>query len=59
MFTIDCPTHRSAVLLSDRRIRGVHRSSTGIDVDYECWCGHRGSFRTGRATRPGRPAARR
>lgn len=51
MFSIDCPTHRSTVLLSERRIRGIRRSSTGMDVDYECWCGHRGSFRAGRPTR--------
>jgi hypothetical protein len=54
MFTIDCPTHRSAVLLSERRIRGIRRSSTGVDVDYECWCGHRGSFAAGRPPLVGR-----
>jgi hypothetical protein len=51
MFSIDCPTHRSTVLLSERRIRGIRRSATGMDVEYECWCGHRGSFRAGRPTR--------
>jgi len=54
MFRIDCPTHGSTVLLSERRIRGIRRSGGGMDVDYECWCGHRGSFRTGRTPLAGR-----
>lgn len=48
MFTIECPTHRSTVLLSERRIRAIRPSAEGLEVAYECWCGHRGRFATGR-----------
>lgn len=54
MFTIDCPRHGTSVLLSERRIRAFRRSADGLEVDFECWCGHRGSFATGRPPLVGR-----
>ena len=48
MFSIQCPTHGSEVLLTERRIRGIEPTAAGMRVRYECWCGHRGSFATGR-----------
>ena len=54
VFTIDCPRHGTAVLLSERRIRALRRSASGLEVDFECWCGHRGSFAAGRPPLVGR-----
>jgi hypothetical protein len=48
MFSIHCPVHGSEVLLSERRIRGIDRTEAGLRVRYECWCGHRGAFASGR-----------
>ena len=49
MFSVHCPTHESEVLLSERRIRALRPTTAGLEIDYECWCGTRGSMRTGRA----------
>ncbi|HEY8526193.1 MAG TPA: hypothetical protein VIL48_14580 [Acidimicrobiales bacterium] len=51
MFFVHCPVHGSEVLLSERRIVGLDRTEDGVTVQWECWCGHRGSHRTGRARR--------
>ena len=48
MFTIKCPEHGCEVLLSESRIRGLKLGDDGITVEYECWCGHRGAFASGR-----------
>jgi hypothetical protein len=53
MFSVQCPRHGSEVLLSESHIVGLDRSSDGrITVRWVCWCGHRGSHRTGRSRRP-------
>ena len=54
MFTIQCPEHGCEVLLSESRIRALRLREEGITVDYECWCGHRGSFDSGRPVMVGR-----
>ncbi len=54
MFTVDCPAHRSEVLLSETRIRALKRVATGLQMEWECWCGHRGASLTGRAPMVGR-----
>jgi hypothetical protein len=56
MFSVHCPTHGTEVLLSERRIRAMRATPAGFDVDWECWCGTRGSMHASRAmagrTRP-------
>ncbi len=54
MFSIDCPTHGRRVLLGPDRIVGVRNHHDGggrhgISLDWRCWCGHRGTLRTGAA----------
>jgi hypothetical protein len=34
--------------LGERRIESLHNSDAGIEVRWVCYCGHRGSFLTGR-----------
>jgi hypothetical protein len=51
MFTVHCPRHGREVLLTERHILGINRIGDGLTVRWECWCGHKGSHRTGR---PGR-----
>ncbi len=48
MFTIDCPTHGSKVLVGTRRIRSLINTERGIVLDVECYCGTRVSGGTGR-----------
>lgn len=48
VFTIDCPRHGTSVLLSERRIRSMRPSPSGLEVEVECWCGHRSTLTTGR-----------
>ena len=48
MFSIQCPRHGSEVLLSESRIESLRNSVAGIEVRWICYCGHRGSFITGR-----------
>jgi len=64
MFVVHCPSHRSDVLLDNSRIRGWRTGSAGSVLDWECWCGQRGSLvhaaagdRAGRADRVARHAA--
>ncbi|MBA2282761.1 MAG: hypothetical protein H0W25_16250 [Acidimicrobiia bacterium] len=52
MFSVHCPDHGCEVLLSERRIRGLVATPAGMRLDWECWCGHRGSLLTGRSTVP-------
>ena len=47
MFVIDCPTHRSRVMLSERRIRNLRNTESGVLLDVECYCGHTERIRTG------------
>jgi hypothetical protein len=48
MFAIDCPRHRTTMLVSERRIRALRNTPTGIELDVECYCGHVQSIKTGR-----------
>lgn len=48
MFAIQCPTHDSEVLLTERRIRRMENTPRGIVMDVECYCGTRVLVRTGR-----------
>jgi len=48
MFTIDCPVHRSKVLVGMRRIRSLANTKHGILLDVECYCGTRVALGTGR-----------
>ncbi|MFI5840649.1 hypothetical protein ACIA8K_13160 [Catenuloplanes sp. NPDC051500] len=54
MFAIDCPQHRSRVLVSERRIRTIRNTERGILLDVECWCGRHVTLRTGRQETAGR-----
>lgn len=57
MFVVDCPTHRSPVLLPVSRIRALANTETGIRVLVECWCGACLHLRTGRHAEPDRAGA--
>jgi hypothetical protein len=48
MFAIDCPTHRSQVLVPVSRIRSLDNNPDGIVVVVECWCETRVPVHTGR-----------
>ena len=48
MFSVQCPRHGSEVLLSERHITGIERTGDHLKLSWVCWCGHRGSHRTGR-----------
>lgn len=50
MFDVYCPGHGSRVILFTRDIEAVLNSPEGIEVHYRCPCGHRGVWRTGRAS---------
>ena len=54
MFTVHCPDHGCEVLLSEKRIRALVPVPTGLLAEWECWCGYRGSFVTGRPSKLGR-----
>ena len=53
MFSVDCPRHGRAVLLSDDHIERIRSGTDGIRMQWRCSCGARGETRTGRP----RPAA--
>jgi hypothetical protein len=53
MFSVHCPRHGTEVLLQERRIESLRNTLAGIEVRWVCYCGHHGSFVTGRL----RPAA--
>ena len=48
MFSVHCPRHGTEVLLGERRIDSIRNSAAGIEVRWVCYCGHEGSFLTGR-----------
>jgi hypothetical protein len=52
MFTVQCPRHGSEVMLTERRITGLEPEGDRLTVRWVCWCGFRGSHRTGRSRRP-------
>lgn len=60
MFAVHCPAHGGRVLIWTSLVEAVRNlAGGGIEVDYRCTCGHRGTWRTGRkATGPAREPAR-
>ena len=56
MFSVHCPQHGSEVLLPERRIESLRNTVAGIEVRWVCYCGHRGSFMTGRRATPPSPS---
>jgi len=57
MFTVHCPQHGSDVLLPERHIESLRNGDAGIEVRWVCYCGHRGSFLTGRRSESQIPVA--
>jgi hypothetical protein len=55
MFSVHCPRHGSEVLLNERHITAIDPSGDRLTVRWVCWCGYRGSHRTGRPRRPSIP----
>jgi hypothetical protein len=51
MFSVHCPRHGGEVLLTERHIVSLDSAGDHLTVRWICWCGHRGSHRTGRARR--------
>lgn len=47
MFAVHCPQHGARVLIFSSGIDRIRNTETGIEVDYRCTCGHRGTWRTG------------
>ena len=41
MFAVHCPRHGDRVLLSERRIRALHHTDSGIVIEAECYDGER------------------
>ncbi len=56
MFSVHCPRHGSEVLLNERHITAIDPSGDRLTVRWVCWCGYRGSHRTGRPRQPFIPA---
>ena len=48
MFVNRVPSMADEVLLPERRIESLRNTVAGIEVRWVCYCGHRGSFMTGR-----------
>jgi hypothetical protein len=57
MFSVNCPRHGTRVLLPDDQIESLDNSDHGIEVRWVCYCGQRGSFRSGRRGVPYVPVA--
>lgn len=51
MFAVHCPGHGSRVLIFSSGVERVRNTERGIEVDYRCTCGWRGTWLTGRASR--------
>ena len=50
--SIYCPRHGHEVLVGHRQVLGIEGQAGDMTVRWVCWCGHRGSHRTGRGRRP-------
>ena len=59
MFAVHCPSHGSRVLIFSSGVERVRNTERGIEVDYRCTCGQRGTWLTGRAARRREQAAQR
>jgi hypothetical protein len=44
MFAPYCPVHQSRVLLFDDNIERLVRTSTGVQIEFVCNCGYRGTW---------------
>jgi hypothetical protein len=44
MLILHCERHGHPMLVGYRRIRGVRTTDDGTIVDWECYCGWRGSW---------------
>lgn len=53
-----CPRHGTRVLLTERRIRGMHNTDAGIVMELECYDGERIFVVTGRGAAADPAAAR-
>jgi hypothetical protein len=51
MFAVHCPAHGGRVLIWTSLVEAVRNVADGIEVDYRCTCGYRGTWRTGRTSR--------
>ena len=46
MFFVECASHESGfVLLNIDRIVATRNTRDGVELDWECWCGNRGTWR--------------
>jgi hypothetical protein len=52
VFKVYCHRHQSDVLLDTSRIESLHNTPDGPIVDWQCWCGARGSLDAGGRSRP-------
>lgn len=57
MFTVHCARHGARVLIFSSGVERVRNTDKGIEVDYRCTCGHRGTWLTGRTSSATRGAA--
>jgi hypothetical protein len=54
MFSVDCPTHGTEVLLSERRIAAIVPVPGGQLLEWRCWCGTTGATFVPRLSMAGR-----
>ena len=54
MFTVDCPTHGTEVLLSERRIEAIVPVPGGHVLKWRCWCDTTGETFVARMSMVGR-----
>lgn len=52
MFSVNCPSHRSDVLLGYSNLIGLENTEAGVVVHWRCYCGTVGRTLTGRPRRP-------
>ena len=46
MFFVECDSHDSGfVLLNADRIVAMRNTARGPELDWQCWCGNRGTWR--------------
>lgn len=53
MFVVHCAQHGTRVLIFSSGVERIRNTPEGIEVDYRCTCGQRGTWRTGRRSRSG------
>jgi len=49
MFSVECPTHESTVLLGPGRITSLRHDPAGTTIGWRCTCGTVGTTRIARA----------